>query len=211
MARPRISSDSSLREFYAALVAADAAQGTVAAAAVAAGMGVSLLIMVTALPTTRSESIEDRKALASATRGLLAVQRQLAATVDIETTSRLAAARGMLQTSDVERSVREAAIQLALRAAADVPLEVMRLSAQGLQDGRTVAAHGCRAASSDTELAVALLRVGLGGARSAVEGKLSSLTDAAYTQAVVNEISRLSEQGTRAASAAEASLQVPLA
>jgi formiminotetrahydrofolate cyclodeaminase len=209
MADPRISSATSIRELYAALSAADATQGTVAASAVSAGMGVSLLIMVAALPTTRLGSIDDRKALTSATRGLLDAQRQLAATIDIETTTRLLAAREMFQAGDTQRTAREAAIQVALRAAADVPLEVMRLSVHGLKHAQMVAAHGCRAASSDMELAVALLRVGLAGARSSLELKLSSLTDAAYTQAVVHEIGRLSDEGTRAAGAAESSLRVP--
>src|ERR1700704_6458618 len=89
MANPRISSETSIRELYAALAAADAAQGTVAASAVAAGMGVSLLVMVAALPTTRIGSIDDRKALTGATKALLNLQRQLAATIDVETTGRL--------------------------------------------------------------------------------------------------------------------------
>jgi methenyltetrahydrofolate cyclohydrolase len=209
MAKARISSEMSIRELYAALAAADAAQGTVATSAVAAGMGVSLLVMVAALPTTRLGSIDDRKALTGATRALLNVQRQLAATIDVETTGRLVAAREMLQASDTQRTAREAALQVALRAAADVPLEVMRLSAQGLKHGQIVAAHGCRAASNDMELAVALLRVGLVGARSSLEMKLTSLTDAVYTQAVVHEIARLSEEGAAAGSAAESSLRVP--
>jgi formiminotetrahydrofolate cyclodeaminase len=209
MAHPRISSDTSIRELYAALAAAEAAQGTVAASAVASGMGVSLLVMVAGLPTTRLGSIDNRKALTSATKALLSVQRQLAATIDVETTARLVAAREMLQASERQRTAREAAIQVALRASADVPLEVMRLSAQGLTQAQTVAIHGSRAASNDMELAVALLRVGLVGARSSLEVKLSSLTDEAYTQAVVHEIARLSDEGTTAASAAESSLRVP--
>jgi formiminotetrahydrofolate cyclodeaminase len=209
MAHPRISSQTSIRELYAALAGADAAQGTVAASAVAAGMGVSLLMMVAALPTTRVGSIDDRKALTGATRALLDLQRQLAATIDVETTSRLVAAREMLQSSETQRTAREAAIQVALRAAADVPLEVMRLSAHGLKNCQIVAVHGCRAASTDVELAVALLRAGLVGARSSLELKLTSLTDAGYTQAVVHEIARLSEEGSTAATAAESSLRVP--
>ena len=209
MANPRISSETSIRELYGALAAADPAQGTVAASAVAAGMGVSLLVMVAALPTTRLGSIDDRKALAGATMALLNLQRQLAGMIDVETTSRLVAAREMLQSSDMQRSAREAAIQVALRAAADVPLEVMRLSAHGLKQAQVVAAHGIRAASSDIELAVTLLRVGLVGARSSLELKLTSLTDAPYTQSVVQEIARLSEEGATAASAAESSLRVP--
>lgn len=209
MPKPRISTETSIRGLYAALAAADAAQGSVAASAVSAGMGVSLLMMVAALPTTRVGSIDDRKALMRATKELLDVQRQLAATLDVETHGRLVAAREMLQSSDTQRSAREAAIQVALRASADVPLEVMRLSAQGLKAGQLVASHGCRAASSDAELAIALLRVGLVGARSTLELKLTSLTDPTYTQAVVHEIARLSEEATTAATAAESSLRVP--
>jgi len=209
MAQPRISSEASIRELYTALAAADAPQCAVAASAVAAGMGTSLLIMVAGMPTTRSGSVEDRKALTGATKALVNVQRQLAATIDVETTARLAAAREMLQASGPQRTAREAAMQLALRAAADVPLEVMRLSARALDHGQVVAAHGCRAASSEMELAVALLRVGLTGARSSLELKLNSLTDAAYTQAVVHEIVRLSDEGMKAAGAAESFLRIP--
>jgi methenyltetrahydrofolate cyclohydrolase len=208
MANPRISSETSIRDLYAAVAAADPAHASVAASAVTAGMGVSLLVMVAGLPTTRAGSIDNRKALTGATRALLDVQRQLAATLDVETTGRLVAAREMLQASDTQRTAREAAIQVALRAAAAVPLEVMRLSAQALEHGQIVAAHGCRAASSDMELAVALLRAGLIGARSSLELKLSHLTDAAYTQAIVHEIARLSDAGTRAAASAESSLRV---
>jgi hypothetical protein len=59
------------------------------------------------------------------------------------------------------------------------------------------------------ELAVALLRVGLSGARSNLEARLSSLTDVVYTQAVAEEIADLSEEATTAARAAELSVQVP--
>jgi methenyltetrahydrofolate cyclohydrolase len=209
MPNPRISSESSIRELYAALAIAEAAHGAVAASAVAAGMGVSLLVMVAALPKTRSGSIDDRKALVSASKALLDLQRQLAAALDVETSSRLGAAREMLQASDTQRTEREAAIQLALRAAADVPLDVMRLSTRGLTLAQMVASHGCRAAWADMELAVALLRVALVGARSNLELKLSSLTDQAYTKAVVQEIARLSGEATTAANAAESWMRVP--
>jgi formiminotetrahydrofolate cyclodeaminase len=122
---------------------------------------------------------------------------------------KLFAARNMPQGSQAQRSKREAALQLALRAAADVPLEVIRLCALGLKHAQTVAASSCRAAASEVELAVALLRVGLTGARSNLEARLSSLTDVLYIQAVVEEIAHLSEEATTAARAAESSVQVP--
>ena len=60
MATPQPSSDTPIREFLTALASADSAQSAVSASAVAGAMGTSLLIMVAALPTTRSDSIDDR-------------------------------------------------------------------------------------------------------------------------------------------------------
>jgi formiminotetrahydrofolate cyclodeaminase len=79
-----VSSETTIRRLFPALVADDAAHGAVAASSVAAGMGVSLLVMVAALPTTRVGSLDDRKALLSVTRDLLDVQRQLLATLDVD-------------------------------------------------------------------------------------------------------------------------------
>ena len=110
------------------------------------------------------------------------MQEQLIETIETETAVKLFAARNMPQASETQRSKREAAIQFALRAAADVPLEVIRLCALGLQHARTVAASSCRAAGADVELAIALLRLGVTGARSNLEARLSSLTDLEYTK-----------------------------
>lgn len=209
MARSRISTTTSLRELYAGMSTADIAPGAVTAAAVASGMGVSLLIMVAALPKTRSGSIDDRTALMGVTTTLLSIQRGLADTLDTQTTARIAAARAMAQTNDEQRLERDTAIQLALRAAAEVPLDIMRLSARGLKHAQTVAAHACRAAATDMELAVGLLRIGLVGARSNLELTLGSLIDETYTQGVIEEIAALSDEGAKAASAAESWLRIP--
>jgi formiminotetrahydrofolate cyclodeaminase len=209
MADPQLGSDAPIREFLSALASADAAQGAVSASAVAGAMGTSLLLMVAALPTTRSDSIDERTALMGAATALGDVEEQLIEMIETETVVKLFAARHMPQASQAQRSKREAAIQLALRAAADVPLEVIRLCAVALKQAQTVAASSCRAAGSEVELAVALLRVGLTGARSNLEARLSSLTDVVYTKAVVEEIAQLSEEGSIAARAAESSVQLP--
>ena len=127
MAKPRESIDASLREFFAALSSAESAHGAVSAAAVAGGLGTSLLLMVAALPKTRSDSATDRTALISASTALSSLQEQLLETIETETVVKIYAARNMPQASATQRTEREAAIQLALRAAADVPLEVMRV------------------------------------------------------------------------------------
>jgi methenyltetrahydrofolate cyclohydrolase len=201
--------DISLRDFIEAVGSAETAHGAVSTAAVAGGLGSALLLMVAALPQTRSDSVADRAKLVEAATALTGVQRQLIETIETETAVKLFTARSMPQASDAQRSERLAAIQLALRASADVPLEVMRLCAQGLDLAATIAKHGARAASADVQLGVALLQAGFDGARSNLEGKLSSFTDAAYVTSVADEIVRLTGE-TSASTRATESLLKPL-
>src|SRR4029434_1525307 len=147
----------SLRDFIEAVGSADTAHGAVSTAAVAGGLGSSLLLMVAALPQTRSDSVADRAKLVQAAAALTGLRQQLIETIETETAVKLFTARNMPQASGPQRAERHSAIQRALRASADVPLEVTRLCAQGLELAATVAAHGARAASADVTLAVALL------------------------------------------------------
>jgi methenyltetrahydrofolate cyclohydrolase len=209
MTESQLGRDVPIREFLTALASADSAQGVVSAAAVAGAMGTSLLLRVAALPTTRSNSLDDRTALLGAAAALGDVEAQLIETIETDTAVKLFAARNMPQANLAQRSQREGAMQLALRAAADVPLEVIRLCALGLKHSQTVAASSCRAAGSDVQLAIALLRIGLTGARSNLEARLSSLIDVVYTKSVVEDIAHLSEEATTAARAAELSIQPP--
>ena len=209
MAAPQPGNDVPIREFLNALASADSPHGAVSASALTGAMGTSLLLMVAALPTTRSDSIDERTALVRSGAVLGELQEQLIETIETETAIKLFAARNLPQATAPQRSKREAAIQFALRAAADVPLEVIRLCVLGLKQAQTVAAFSCRAAGSEVELAVALLRLGFTGARSNLETRLSSLTDPEYTKSVVEEIARLAEEGATAARAAELSVQAP--
>ena len=209
MAVPQPGSDGPIREFLSALASADTPEGAVSAAAVAGAMGTSLLLMVAALPTTRLGATDERTALMGAATALGDVQEQLIETMESETVVKLFAARNLPQASQAQKSEREAAIQRALRAGADVPLEVIRLCGVALKHARVVAASSSRAVRSEVELAVALLRVGFNGARSNLEDRLSSMTDVVYTKAVVEEIAGLSEEATAAARAAELSVQAP--
>jgi formiminotetrahydrofolate cyclodeaminase len=195
--------DISLRAFIEAVGSAEAPHGAVSTAAVAGSLGSSLLLIVAVLPQTRSDSLADRTKLVEAAATLTGVQQELIETIETETAVKLFTARSMPQSSEAQRSERLAAIQLALRASADVPLEVMRLCARGLEVAATVAAHGARAGSADVQLAIALLRAGFDGARFNLERKLSSFTDAAYVTSVADEIVRLTDETTASIRAAE--------
>jgi formiminotetrahydrofolate cyclodeaminase len=165
--------------------------------------------MVAALPQTRTDTVVDRAKLVEAATGLTSVQEQLIETIETETAVKLFTARSMPQASAAQRSERLAAIQLAQRASADVPLEVMRLCVEGLQLASIVAAHCARAASADVQLGVALLQASFDGARSNLEGKLSSFIDAAYIKSIVDEMGRLTSETTASTRAAESLLKPP--
>ena len=207
--RPLDPGEISLRDFIEAVGSADAAHGAVSTAAVAGSLGSSLLLIVAALPQTRSDSVADRAKLVEAATALTGLRQQLIETIETETAVKLFTARNMPQASAAQCSERQDAIQLALRASADVPLEVMRLCAQGLELAAIVAAHAARAASADAQLGVALLRAGFDGARSNLEGKLSSFIDAAYIRSIVDEIGRLTGETTASTLATESLLKPP--
>src|SRR3954469_12641724 len=103
MGNLQVSSDASLREFVKALAAAEAGQGATSASAVAVGMGTSLLLMVAALPQTRSGSAEDLTALASVATALSDIQEQLFETIETESAIKVLAARNMPQASQAQR------------------------------------------------------------------------------------------------------------
>ena len=209
MAIARESADVSIREFLTALASAEAAHGAVSAAAVAGGLGAALLQMVAAIPKTRSDSAADRNALVGAGTALAGLQHQLLETIETETAVKIYAARNLPQTSSKERAEREAKIQLALRAGADVPLEIMRLCDAGLQQAVVIAEHCSRAAAAEVQLGVALFQAAFTGAHLNLETRLSSLTDVLHVKTIVEEIAQLSETATRAAGAAESGVQVP--
>jgi formiminotetrahydrofolate cyclodeaminase len=206
---PRLPSDISIRDFVTAVGAVKNVHGTASAAGVAGARGAALVLWVAARPRLGSDSVHDQTILRDAAAALTGIQLQLIETVETETAVRLFAARQLPRASEVERSERQAAIQLALRATADVPLEVVRLCARGITLAETVAVRCERRAAADIRLGVALLHAALNGARANLEAKLTSLTDAEFLTSVVDEIVRLSEQAAMAARAAESAVEVP--
>ena len=201
--------DRPVRELLAAFSSADPTPGGGSASALASAVGASLLMMVAALPKTRHGSDEDRTALTAAAGALAGIREALTGAIDADTTAydRVVAAYRMPKASVEEQAARQAAIQEALRAATDVPLGVVRLSAAALTAALAVAAHGHRAAASDVGVAVALLRAGARGARLNVAINIASVTDAAYAAAVTEEAGRVSEETARAADDADALLR----
>jgi formiminotetrahydrofolate cyclodeaminase len=197
--------DCSLRDLLAAFASPDPTPGGGSAAALASAVGASLLMMVAALPKTRTGTDEERAALTAAGTALGTIRQQLSDAVDADTAAydRVVAAYKRPKATADEQVSRKAAIQDALRGATDVPLGVVRLSAAALEHAKAIAAHGNRNAASDVGVAAALLRAGADGARLNIEINVGSVTDASYTRAVTVETGRLCEQAAAAAAETE--------
>jgi methenyltetrahydrofolate cyclohydrolase len=197
--------DKSIRDLLAAFSSTDPTPGGGSAAALASAVGASLLMMVARLPKTRTGSDEERLALTKANAALAVLGKRLTDAIDADSAAydQVVAAYKLPKGSAGEQSARKTAIQEALRAATEVPLGVIRLSAAALDQAVAVAAIGHRAAASDVGVAVALLRAGTRGARLNVEINIGGVSDAVYTDAVATEAARLSDEARRAADEAE--------
>jgi formiminotetrahydrofolate cyclodeaminase len=204
--------DRTVRELLDAFGSPAPTPGGGSAAALASAVGASLLLMVASLPKTRTNSEEDRAALASAAAGLHGMREHLAAAVDADAAAydHVVTAYKLPKGSAEEHVARTAAIQYALHAATDVPLGVMRESERALQAATIVAAHGNRSAASDVGVAIALLRTGAAGAKLNVEINLDAITDEAYREDARAEAGELMQSVGETAARAEAGLRTGL-
>jgi formiminotetrahydrofolate cyclodeaminase len=198
-----------LRDLLAAFSSPAPTPGGGSASALASAIGASLLMMVAGLPKTRTGGDHERTALSAAAAALDGIRARLADAIDADASAydRVVAAYKLPKTSPGEQAARKTAIQQALRAATDVPLDVMRLSAAAIDHAKTIAANGHRAAASDAGVATALLRAGLRGAALNIDTNAGSVSDQAYVDGVRAESARLSEGSARAADEAEALLR----
>jgi formiminotetrahydrofolate cyclodeaminase len=200
--------DRTVRDLLTAFSSSDPTPGGGSAAALGSATGASLLMMVAGLPKTRTGSDEERAALTRARAALVDIRDRLTAAIDADSAAydRVVSAYKMPKTTEDEQSARKAAVQDGLRAAIEVPLGVMRLSASALDQAAEIATHGHRAAASDVGVAVALLRAGARGARLNVDVNTGSVSDAKYVGAIGEETAQLWDAAARAADAADALL-----
>jgi formiminotetrahydrofolate cyclodeaminase len=184
--------DKSLRDVLAALAGDSPTPGGGSACAAASAMGAALLMMAAA-----------RAGVAQHT--LAGIEQQLTEAIDGDAAAytHVIAAMKQPHESQADRASRTAAIQLALRHATDVPLSVLRLSADALNEARLLAPHVRRSTIADAAVAVTLVGAGFEGARRTVEANLAGLRDTEYILTVRDECLRLSEQAMQASAEAD--------
>jgi methenyltetrahydrofolate cyclohydrolase len=163
------------------------------ASALAGAVGASLLAMVGGLPKPRAATADDHARLAGTAARCTALAIQLEALIDDDSAAYdlVVGAFRLPKSTDEEKAARAAAIQRALAAATEAPLQVMRRCGEALEAAPIITELGNPNASSDVQVAVGLLGAGLRGAGQNVEINLGSLKDGDYIARVRKEISTL--------------------
>jgi formiminotetrahydrofolate cyclodeaminase len=185
--------DITVTQLLAALASPEPTPGGGTAAAIAGAMGTSLLVMVTGLAKSKSNTDEEKSALANARAALEPIARTLTglADADAQSFNEVMAAYRLPKATDQDKAVRTQSIQAALRGATEIPLQTLRACADALAQGRGVAEHGNRSAASDAGVAIGLLKAAADGAAANVRINLTGLKDETYKHATDGETTRL--------------------
>jgi formiminotetrahydrofolate cyclodeaminase len=200
----------SVAQLMAALSSPEPTPGGGTAAAIAGAMGASLLVMVTGLAKSRTNTDDEKTALAGARAAIEPAIARLTQLADEDTTAfnAVMAAFKLPKATDEEKAARSAAIQSALRGATDTPLQTVRVCVDALHHGGVVGEHGNRSAASDAGVAIGLLKAAADGAAANVRINLDSLKDESYKSATRQALEALIADAARHADQAMRALAV---
>jgi formiminotetrahydrofolate cyclodeaminase len=185
--------DMTVTQFLDALAAPDPTPGGGTASAVAGAMGTSLLVMVTGLAKSNTNTDDEKTALAAARQALQPIVVTLTGLADADASAfdEVMGAYRLPKASDEDKTARSAAIQKALQGATTVPLQTLRACAAAMAHAEAVAASGNRSAVSDVGVAIGLLEAAAAGAEANVRINLGSVRDAQFTSAAAEETTSL--------------------
>jgi methenyltetrahydrofolate cyclohydrolase len=180
-------------DLLAAFGSPDPTPGGGSASALAGALGTSLLAMVAGMPKTKTGTPEARAALDAARVELLQLQGTLVDLADRDAAAydMVVAAFRLPKATDEDKAARKAAVQRAMRAATEVPLETMRAAVDLARRGVVVATHGNPSAKSDVLVALSLAGTAYSGGRANVEINLEGVTDAGWVENVRAEMQEM--------------------
>jgi formiminotetrahydrofolate cyclodeaminase len=183
----------SLDEFTARLASADPTPGGGSAAAVAGALGAALVAMLARLSMGRGgdDALFTRtaEAMDAARMTLLDFAAEDARAYD-----GVMAALRMPKGSDAEKRARTQAIQVAMREAAEVPLDVTAQAAAVLEAARAILPTANPNAVSDGAVAVLLSYAAAHGAIANVRVNLASIRDEEYRRAITARVDQVGER-----------------
>jgi formiminotetrahydrofolate cyclodeaminase len=201
--------ETSVVDFLAALRSPSPTPGGGSASALAGALGASLLAMVASMAGRRAAAEEDVDRLEAAGGRCTDVSARLTTLVDrdSEAYALVVASYKRPKSSDAEKTERSRRIQAALRAATDVPLDVMRECTAAAEAAIVVAAFGNPNAASDVGVGLELLGAGIRGAKLNVEINLGGIKDSGYADGTRREVAALMEECARSTAAARVGLE----
>ncbi|MDP2321388.1 MAG: cyclodeaminase/cyclohydrolase family protein [Acidobacteriota bacterium] len=193
-----------IARFLEALASPDPTPGGGTAAAIAGAMGTGLLVMVTGLAKSNTNTDAERAALAAARQALQPLIPALTELADADAAAfdQVMSAYRLPKATDDDKAARSVAIQAALQGATTVPLQTLRACAAAMVHAETVAGGGNRSAVSDVGVAIGLLEAAAAGAEANVRINLVSVRDLQFTSAAGDETGRLISEITRQGAAA---------
>jgi formiminotetrahydrofolate cyclodeaminase len=183
-------SNYSVRDLLDAFSSTAPAPGGGAAAALTAALGVSLLLMAAGIRSSRPGEAADSSELADATDRLRSLRPAIESLVDRDAEAYASVITALRMPADSGER-RKAALDSAMRAATDVPLDIMRASRRALREAPVVATHSIRSTHSDVGVAIELLRAAVRSAGLTIDANVASLKDAEYARLVNEERERL--------------------
>ncbi len=186
-------SEKSIRQFADELASSDPVPGGGSTAALAGALGAGLVSMVCNL-TIGKEKFRDAEARMKEVLGESEALRLRALDLleeDTQVYSKVIAAYRLPRATPEEKQARSKAIQQSLKAAADVPLELARLSSRIVQLALPTAELGNPSAISDAAVGALLAASAFEGGALNVETNLGSIADATYDEAARKELADL--------------------
>lgn len=160
----------SVSDYLDALASSTPAPGGGSAVAITGALAAALAEMVCRLSLGRSDKVDGEAQLQDALVSAEGLRHRLLrlATEDAAAYAAYVAATGMPKTSAVEKAARRAAMQAALRTAADVPIDIAAACSWLVKELEPIARLGSKHVLSDVEVAVHL-------AESAARGALANV------------------------------------
>ncbi len=186
----------SVRSFVELVGARTSAPGGGSASALIAAVGAALGAMVGWM-TYGKRKFEDRDAtMRRLIPPLNDAMKTLMPMIDRDTRAfdGYMEARAMPKDTEEEKAVRHRALQEGLKAAVQVPLEVMRIADRGWDAMVEMAAHSNIASRSDLEVGAKALETGIWGASRNVAINLPGIEDEAYRKEAAVEAESLADR-----------------
>jgi methenyltetrahydrofolate cyclohydrolase len=176
--------DKPIEQFLAELASSDPTPGGGSAAAIMGAMGAALISMVCNLTIgkKRYEAFDDELKTVLEQAETLRERLTDMIQADVEVFDRVMGAYRLPKNSDEEKAARGEAIQAALKAATDVPLDCARASAEVIKLSRTVAEKGNLNVISDAGVAVLAGYAALKSAALNVYINVGSIEDKAFAE-----------------------------